>query len=143
MRIKRPPMNELNRLLQVANGVATAFGQTPLYIQPESGLGFLATPSGGSNNQEKKHQQAKHNSNLPLQSKSNFDVSSNFHISIGWALNAPSEDSCIRRNIEAASRISEFQITVKALKLKIGNSVSSISLLSKTETTTGLFEACV
>lgn len=132
-------MNELNRLLQAANDVAEAFGQSPLYIQSESRLGFSTVPTGGSIKQEQKYQNAKFNSkfkDFPLQSNPNFDVSSNFHISIGWALNAPSEDPCIGRKIEAASPISEFQITVKALKLKIGNSITSISLLPKTETKT-------
>lgn len=145
MRIKKPPNNELNRLLQVTNDVVTACGQSPLYVQHEPQAIFPPVSARNPTTHEKKRQQAKLNSKYqesPLKPSPKSDMSLNFHISIGWTLSAPSEgSSSMRRTTKADNQMFEFQLPVKALKLKIGNSVTSISLLPKTEMTSGILEA--
>jgi hypothetical protein len=141
MRMKKPPNDELNRLLRVTNRVVTAFGQSPLYGQPEWKARGSTAARRGSTIFGKKRQQARNDRRLeesPLQSSPNFDMSLNFHISIGWALSTPSEESS---TIKADNPFPEFRFTVKALKLKIGNSVTSIPFHSRTEATNGIFEA--
>lgn len=144
MRIKKPPNNELNRLLQVTNDVVTAFGQSPLYVQHEPQAIFPPISARNSTTDKKKRQEAKLSSKYkesPLKPSPKFDMSLNFHISIGWALDAPSEGSNMGGTTKVDNQMSKFQLQVKALKLKIGNSVTSISLLSKTEMMSGILEA--
>lgn len=140
MRIKKPPINELNRLLQSANDAVTAFGQLPLYVQPESQPALLAKGFTSK---------ARHSKPKFLLKKSAIvvpnpiiDQSSSFHISIGWSLGSLSAETSSSTPPKAQLSVknsTEFQFEVKAIKLKIGNSVTSISLLSKMETGSGIF----
>lgn len=140
MRIKKPPNNELNRLLQSANEAVTAFGQVPLYSQPQS------QPSVPAQSFTTKARHAKPKFMLkksPVVGPNPIiDQSSSFHISIGWSLGSPSAEilSSTPSKYQLDSRNPpEFQFQVKAIKLKIGNSVTSISLFSKIETSNGIF----
>ena len=143
MRIKKPPNNELNRLLQSANDAVTAFGQPPLYAQPES------QPSVPTQGFATKARHSRHSKPKFLLKKAPIfspnpiiDQSSNFHISIGWYLGCPlAEISSATPPIHQldTQNLPEFHFEVKSIKLKIGNSVTSISLLSKMETSSGIF----
>lgn len=140
MRIKKPPNNELNRLLQGANDAVTAFGQPPLYAQPES-QPFVPAQAFTTKTRHPKPKFLTNKSPFVSQTPT-IDQSLNFHISIGWSLGSPSaEKSSITpsKYQPDVQNPPEFQFQVKAIKLKIGNSVTSISLLSKTETSGGIF----
>lgn len=140
MRIKKHLNNELNRLLQVANDAVTAYGQLPLYTQPSS---YPSVPAQGH---KTRFRPPKHK--FPLKKPPSItptpivDQSSNFHISIGWSLSPPSaEESKTTPSGKELDdpKAPEFQFQVKAVKLKIGNTVTSISLISKKETHAGIF----
>lgn len=140
MRIKKPPNNELNRLLQSANDAVAAFGQPSLYAQLES---QPSVPTQGFTTK------ARHSKPKFLLKKSPtvgpnpiIDQSSNFHISIGWSLGCPSAEissgTPTLHQLDTQS-LPEFQFEVNSIKLKIGNSVTSISLVSKMENSSGIF----
>lgn len=113
IRIEKPPVNELERLLNVTNGVAQRFGQLPLYGEPKQ------LPSG-----------------FALQSRD--DVASSFHISIGWSLNSPSNESSAELKNRIDVRDIFFQLHVSSIKVKIGNGVTAIPLASKVEIFNGI-----
>lgn len=113
IRIEKPPENELARLLYVTNEVAEGFGQLPLYGEPQQLLSGTA-PRGQD------------------------DLSSNFHISIAWSLNPPSNDSSVKLENEIDARDIAFQLHVSSVKVKIGNGVTAIALASKVETSNGI-----
>lgn len=146
LRIKKPANDELNRLLQVVNEVVTAFGQSPLYAeQHEISQSMLslapARASSYTTLHQKRPQQAKSDLKYKVPSFKTYpvlDLSSSFHFSIGWALSAPLEDLNTKGDVGGGGQVSESQVSVKAIKLKIGNSVTSLPLLSKMEFSGGI-----
>ena len=67
------------------------------------------------------------------------DVSSSFHISIVWTLDAPTQDLRERLN----STDMDFQgitIDINTIKVKIGNGITAIPLAKKIETTNRIIE---
>ena len=59
------------------------------------------------------------------------DVTSNFHISIAWSLEAPSSALAAQTRSMDISRLKEVQVSVKAVKVKIGNIITSHALSVK------------
>ena len=113
IRIEKPPKDELARLLYVTNEVVQGFGQLPLYGAP-------------------------HQPPLGTAPRAQDDVSSSFHISIGWSLNTPSTDSSVKLKDEVDARDIAFHLLVSFIKVKIGNGVTAISLVSKVKTYNGI-----
>lgn len=66
------------------------------------------------------------------------DVSSHFHISIGWTLDPPSTGLVERTKSTSLGDIMTLQIPVNAVKVKIGNAINVISLPTKVEEGRGL-----
>lgn len=106
--LARPEGDQLNDLLQLCNKVATEYDQPRLYDTPNL---EPSTPS------------------LDQRSKDGSDRSSAFHISIAWTLVPPSQGL-----VEAAMQWSDDCIeafTVEDIKVKIGNSVTSVPLKAR------------
>ena len=67
------------------------------------------------------------------------DVSSSFHISIGWTLDAPTQD-LRERLINTDMDFQGITIDINTVKVKIGNGITAISLAKKIETTNRIIE---
>lgn len=139
LRIEQTPKQELARLLQISNSVVEKFGQQPLYDEPPlpssishprgqdrdvpAKLDTRATPGPRSRVMESGH---------------TIDLSSRFHISIGWSLTPPATDlnSTLKNGPGVHDITYEFHIS--SVKVKIGNGVTAYSLPSKVETSNGI-----
>ena len=130
MKLQKPPKNELNKLLRISNQTAQDFGQLPLYAEPQA-------PSSPTPIKRKKGQQR-----LPNEGFStaiSVDLSSCFHVSIGWTLNSPSQDMLDKVN-QCSHDIQAVGIDVQSVKVKIGNTVTSMSLDSKVDSVNKIIE---
>ena len=123
LQVQKPSGDELNRLLQISNETAKAFKQPPLYVERFSSA--ITEDSGHLN--QRAH--AAFQKGLP--SERNVDVSSSFHISIGWTLEAPSQGDILKLNSVIEEEATNFRILVEAVKVKIGNGITAMPLTSK------------
>lgn len=73
-----------------------------------------------------------------MESGHTIDLSSRFHISIGWSLTPPATDlnSTLKNGPGVHDITYEFHIS--SVKVKIGNGVTAYSLPSKVETSNGI-----
>lgn len=134
MRVTKPRDDSLNKLLHISNAVAQAYGQPPLYTDH-------LTDSTRSLKRRKKIGETSGNNNSSPQRVSNGtdignkisrdDMSSHFHISIGWLLVQPLKEVEEKLESLGTQRFSDYTLKVNAIKVKIGNAVTTISLLSK------------
>ncbi|KAL8781091.1 MAG: hypothetical protein Q9213_006173 [Squamulea squamosa] len=126
--IKKPPGDELNKLLRASNGVARRHGQPSLYV-PQDALRAPVAVHG------KYHTSWKRRISVadPLKPEADDfgnastwqeeDMSAYFHLSIGWTLEEPAES---RNEISAclSSQIAtKLELAIESVKAKIGNSV--------------------
>ena len=136
MQVQKPPGDELNRLLTISNETAKAFKQPLLYID--------ATPSAMDLDLHKSCQltlpgkEAWNKTSFTalhfqerLPSDKEPDMSSSFHISIGWTLEAPSQDV-----IEEKTMC--IQVFVDTVRVKIGNSITAMPLSSQVKASSGI-----
>ena len=142
MRLDKAPQDGLNQLLRISNGVVQSFGQPPLYADsqppPQANntrghkirqKGPLKTASGSSS-------QA---SPAQMAALNHVDVSSSFHISIGWTLTAPSK-SLVEKLDSASHDFKTVKIDINTVKAKIGNGITSMFLASKIDTSNRIIE---
>lgn len=67
------------------------------------------------------------------------DMSPSFHISIGWTLDAPTQG--LRERLAATCiDFQAIKIDVNTVKVKIGNSITAISLAAKIDTSNKIIE---
>ena len=67
------------------------------------------------------------------------DMSSSFHISIGWALAAPTQE--MKQILDRTGiRFEAIKVGVNTVKVKIGNGITAISLESKIEESNKIIE---
>ncbi|KAL8732638.1 MAG: hypothetical protein Q9166_002613 [cf. Caloplaca sp. 2 TL-2023] len=133
--VKKPPGDELNKLLKASNKLAHKYGQPALYVPHKVPTAPVTL--------RRKHQSAKKNHGSTATSprvepgvvgrplEQDDDMSAHFHISIGWTLEKPSDSSIhgLKLNI---------QLAIDVVKTKIGNGVVVIPLASKHVETNGL-----
>ncbi len=122
LRIEKSSKNELARLLHISNGVAATFGQPPLYEEPQ--LSLLSRSLGLTSADADNIHSLQANPRL-------VDVSSHFHISIGWSLEPPSKSFIARLEKEVNLDNKIFQLNISNIKVKVGNRVTAMSLPSK------------
>ena len=67
------------------------------------------------------------------------DVTSHFHVSIGWKLDPPSRDSVAELNRSIAESDSAFTISIDSIQVKIGNAIITIPLPTAAEAQHRLF----
>ena len=143
VRLEQPTNDCLNRLLRVSNLVLSSFGQPPLYAvsTPE----VRAYPSGsrreggyhGNRTVRNKDRLGGHDANVILKGAS-AGFSSQFHISIGWTLEKPSDEELGRARSADISDLSNQTIRFDAVKLKIGNAITVIPLAKSVDVGKGL-----
>lgn len=125
LQLGRPEHDGLNKLLRLSNNVAATFGQPPLYAK--------SPQIWGRRHVEKRRKGVVRTTDglkadsVIQGSHTTDDLSSCFHVSIGWTIDKP--DSLLEQGLEELKGENlSFGISVTAVKIKIGNAVTSVSL---------------
>lgn len=134
--MQRPDGDELNKLLEATNLIASRFDQPTLYTdsnQPSS-QAYSQTrtrPNVGKN--EKEADRAISNADEPkARREASTDLSSHCHVSIAWTLSQPLEGMKRRTDNFMVGREMGNDLNIDAVKVKVGNAVTSIQLSTKT-----------
>ena len=142
MRLHRAPQDGLNELLRISNTIAQKFGQPTLYADSQSSRAAHPIypqdhkkPRRGSKNPGP----ASMDSVPHMELANHVDASASFHVSIGWSLTTPSE-SLLMKLDHASHDFQTMRISVNSVKVKIGNSITSIPLASKIATSHTIIE---
>lgn len=126
LRVAQSTTHELAQLLRISNGVVAKFGQRPLYGEHQQ----MLYPSHGLNrNSATKVKMINSLDRIPQR------MASHFHISIGWSLQSPPNQTEKLQNMFALDK-SMFQFDVSTVKVKIGNEVIALSLLPGVDNST-------
>lgn len=142
LKLERPPQNGLNKLLYTSNQTVTDFGQPPLYIDllQSSNSGQSRKRQAGYRGQSTETIVAAASGSMTGPGPStDIDISSNFHISIGWTLSAPTQG--LREGINTTGiDFQAINVEINTVKAKIGNGITAISLARKIDTTNRIIE---
>lgn len=143
MRLHRAPQDGLNELLRTSNTVVQKFGQPTLYTDSQSSrAAHPMDPQGHKKPQKgsKKPGSASSKNYLSHMELAKYlDASASFHVSIGWTLTTPSE-SLSEKLDHASQDFQAMKININSVKVKIGNSITSIPLASKVDTSHTIIE---
>ena len=134
LRLAKPGSNGLNRLLQISNTTAARFDQPSLYANtppPQVETTFRGSGLRGSRSRGGRGMGLGHDAKSKRQQVGVPDMTSNFHISIAWSLEAPSSAMAEQTRSMDISRLKEVHVSVKAVKVKIGNIITSHALSIK------------
>jgi len=127
LRLNKPEGDSLNKLLKTCNKTVTFHGQLPLYAEA---LDMTTPKVSASRSFPRKKGNTKDVGYFDGRDYSDF-----FHISIGWTLNRPDtktvEATETVRKHRMFLEIQDIRITVKDVKVKIGNVVTSLDLAVK------------
>ena len=140
LRVSRPENDDLNRLLGVCNEVVGAFGAPGLYH--ETALSHyetaLSTEHGGTMQRRRRGSRSGRGARVVLDSghvpisgglsPALCDSTEFFHVSIGWVLDSPLQRG---ERLELTREVSKLNVGFDTVKVKIGNTVTSISLSSE------------
>lgn len=126
--VEKPAGDGLNKALCISNQLAETFGQPPLYAAPQPvmrpseargrGQRFCSRGFGGRAS----------SGDTVLRATLSQDLSTSFHISIGWTLEAPSQESINKLETIDLKDIKGFRINVDCLKAKVGNIITAVAL---------------
>ena len=143
MRLDRAPRDGLNELLRMSNTIAQRFGQPTLYTDTQPSRATHPMYPQGHEKPRKdsiKPDAAASTDSLSHMEPANYvEASASFHISIGWTLTTPS-DSLSEKLKHASHDFQRMKISVDAVKVRIGNSITSIPLASKIDTSHTIIE---
>ena len=135
--------NELDRLLRCSNTVAKAFKQPQLYAEELPLLNSAEYQMLDQSDITKLDMQGDVlstglTSQRASRDEKRVDRPSQFHISIGWTLKAPSEEMVSMLRIRLKDQAIGFHVSVDTVKVKIGNGIIAVPLLSKVEASGGI-----
>ena len=139
LKLEKAPQNGLNKLLHLSNRTVAGFGQPSLYTD-SSVDGQNRKSQAGIVSRSKKAKGGPSSSSISrFEASNDVDMSSSFHISIGWTLAAPTQDM---RQILNTTGISfeAIKVEVNTVKVKIGNGITAISLASKIDESNKIIE---
>lgn len=124
--IKKPPQNELNKLLGACNEAAERCGHPPLYV---GGKGDGPMDDIISANPAAKRRKRTHEDGQTTLAETHDDRSENFHVSIAWNLEEPHlEWINLVRCMNVGERIESLETPFEVVKARIGNAVNNIHL---------------
>ena len=100
----------MQRLLNVANEAAVSVDQPTLYAKAHTSSANISREGDLANN--------------------TLDTAFGFHVSIGWSLRKPPEDT-MHRLCDIMSPKQTLKIVISKIKIKVGNSIQVVDLLEK------------
>lgn len=125
LRLRKPELDGLNKLLYLSNQVVQEYGQPPLYAK----VSMHPVIS--------KRKKSLNNSLVGTE-----DFSDAFHISIAWTLNAPTQELLELTKTVARDQMTALdgvEVEIKEIKSKVGNVVTGIPLPRTVSVGKGLF----
>jgi len=140
LRVSRPDNDDLNRLLGGCNEVAEGFGVPALYRETAA----LPAEHGGARRGRRGSRLGRgarvvsDSGHVPISggvSPELCDSTEFFHVSIGWVLDSPLQRG---ERLELTRDVSKLNASFDTVKVKIGNTVSSISLSSEVVDSKGI-----
>ena len=142
LKLEKAPQNGLNKLLHLLNQTVTDYGQPPLYTDS------LQTPvdgqsrkrqAGNVGRRKETRRAASSFSISGMRTHIDMDMSSSFHISIGWTLGAPPQG--LRERLDSTGiDLQAIKLDVNTVKVKIGNGITAISLANKIDNSNRIIE---
>lgn len=142
LRLTTKSLGGLNKLLEASNRTVATFGLPLLYSQKLSSSQTHKNRSFSSKKAKRKRGSTASPVDKSLSTTSPPDLddsSSGFHISIGWALDRPAakqQDNQLDSELRQAGNI--IAINVTSVKVKIGNSISTIPLSANRAMSNGI-----
>ena len=136
LQLARPTENTLNTLLWASNETAKAFGKPSIYVKPEIEPSEVRQRGRGMRG-------ARPRGRSRAVSRVNViqDCTPCFHISIAWSHGSLSNDVSVGIRSKYSADIKGLPISVKAVKVKIGNAVTSLPLSANVIDTEGIIGA--
>lgn len=140
--VKKPPGDELNKLLRVSNGVARRHDQPSLYVPQDP----LRAP-GAVHRKHNRCGKRRRSVAGPLRPEADDlgsvptldeDMSAHFHVSIGWTLEEPVGSSNEVLASLSSQIATKLELAIESVKAKIGNGVVVVSLASRLAETNGI-----
>ena len=142
LKLGKAPQNGLNTLLRLSNQTVVGFGQPSLYTDSlqSSVDGQRGKRQAGNVRHSQETRRAASSSSMSGPAPLNdIDMSSSFHISIGWTLDAPTQG--LRERLKTTGiDFQAIQIDVSTVKVKIGNGITAISLAMKVDNSNKIIE---
>ena len=139
LKLERAPQNGLNKLLHLSNRTVVGFGQPSLYTD-SSVNGQTWRSQAVIVSRSKRAKGGPSSSSISRSgASSDVDMSSSFHISIGWTLDAPTQDMRQKLNTTGVN-FEAIKIEVNTVKVKIGNGITAVSLASKIDDSNKIIE---
>ncbi|KAI9806916.1 MAG: poly(U)-specific 3'-to-5' RNA exonuclease [Piccolia ochrophora] len=150
LRLATPSPPALNRLLRLSNRTVEAFGQLPLYANPQSTTSASIPAGKGHRGGSKGGQRGGHwrdySFKTTTSSEKDRDASDKFHVSIGWSLEKPTADLVAIISSQKLFTLmkpvtQEVQVDFQSIKLKMGNAVTNLPFSTQVEESRGLIDS--
>ena len=143
VRAKKPPGDQLNKLLRASNQAAQTLNQPCLYVTQDSpAVPVTKNRRRSSTNKQEGSEVRSVDFEEHMVKKSSShgheDMSDRFHISIGWTLQNPEEKSGEVEGDFGTQSLIEIDIPIETVKVKIGNGLVVLPLTCKTGETNGI-----
>ncbi|KAH7319330.1 U6 snRNA phosphodiesterase Usb1 [Rhexocercosporidium sp. MPI-PUGE-AT-0058] len=129
--IPKPEADGLNKILHVCNSVVKQYGKPPLYPKPPTGPSIYTHKKQQKRKLQENRKASYDKSHAIIDWTEMQDATDSFHISLAWILQSPSEELLELTQAVAKdhlNKLQDIQVSVKEIKCKVGNIVTSISL---------------
>lgn len=140
--MRRPPNDELNRLLLAANQAAKRFGYPELYADDQQhGEGVDMTGGWGAATITEDHKADEEDAKGFVNKKD--DRSNTFHVSLAWSLEPPPAELRELSGVEDISYlmkqdVSQMSVRFDVVKVKVGNAIHALDIAPKRKEEKGI-----
>ncbi|MCJ1435891.1 poly(U)-specific 3'-to-5' RNA exonuclease [Xylographa pallens] len=133
LQLARTAENALNTLLWASNETAKAFGKPTIYVKPEIESAEVRQRGRGIRGFRPRGRSSAMSRVTGVQ-----DCTASFHVSVAWSHGSLSDDVGAGIRSKYSADIEELSLSVKAVKVKIGNAVTSLPLSANVIDTGGI-----